>query len=89
MEMYVKCFEGKKSWLLIHPGSITDKVELWVALEGEMEVHQRNKRGLAFLGEQRALADIARRGGIHHGGGGSLEHTRECQEVGEATLWKT
>ena len=44
--------------------SITEKVGLWVALEGQVGADQRNKRGVSFLREKRALAEVAWSGDV-------------------------
>lgn len=57
--------------------SITEKVGLWVALEGQVGADQRNKRGVSFRREKRTLAEGAWSGDIHHVGGRSPENVVE------------
>lgn len=44
LSMWGKCYEGMECKQLIHPGSITEMVGLWVGLEGQKRGFPRGIR---------------------------------------------
>ena len=67
--MWGKCYEGMECKQLIHPGRITERVGLWVGLEGQKRRFPWEIReGWSFL-RKRTLAEVAWIGDSHRVGG--------------------